>query len=58
MSHMGQPLSSLLCFVKVLFDEDDIRRELAKAIAAAEKLQRINSEITINSGTHHILWYN
>ena len=32
---------------QVLFDEDDIRKELPKAIAAAEKLRRINSEIII-----------
>ncbi len=32
---------------QILFDEDDIARGLPKAIAAAEKLRRINSEITI-----------
>ncbi|MEN6319623.1 MAG: ThiF family adenylyltransferase [Syntrophaceae bacterium] len=32
---------------QVLFDEDDIRKGLPKAIAAAEKLRRINSEVTI-----------
>lgn len=32
---------------QVLFDEDDITRGLPKAIAAAEKLRRINSEVTI-----------
>ncbi|MEN6320065.1 MAG: ThiF family adenylyltransferase [Syntrophaceae bacterium] len=32
---------------QVLFDEDDIRKGLPKAIAAAEKLRRINSEIII-----------
>jgi adenylyltransferase/sulfurtransferase len=32
---------------QVLFDEDDIRRGLPKAIAAAEKLRRINSEVTV-----------
>jgi len=32
---------------QVLFDEDDIRNGLPKAIAAAEKLRRIDSEITI-----------
>jgi molybdopterin/thiamine biosynthesis adenylyltransferase len=32
---------------QVLFDEDDIARSLPKAIAAAAKLRRINSEITI-----------
>jgi adenylyltransferase/sulfurtransferase len=32
---------------QVLFDEDDIRRGLPKAIAAAGKLRLINSEITI-----------
>ncbi len=32
---------------QILFDEEDIRRGLPKAIAAAEKLRRINSEVTI-----------
>jgi len=32
---------------QVLFDEDDIARGLPKAIAAAEKLRRINSEVEI-----------
>ena len=32
---------------QVLFDEDDVARGLPKAIAAAEKLRRINSEIEI-----------
>lgn len=32
---------------QILFDEEDIRRGLPKAIAAADKLRRINSEITI-----------
>jgi len=32
---------------QVLFDEDDVARQLPKAIAAAEKLRRINSEIEI-----------
>ena len=32
---------------QVLFDEEDIRRGLPKAIAAAEKLKRINSEVII-----------
>src|ERR671925_1571926 len=32
---------------QILFDEDDIARRLPKAIAAAEKLRRINSETTI-----------
>jgi molybdopterin/thiamine biosynthesis adenylyltransferase len=32
---------------QILFDEEDIARGLPKAIAAAEKLRRINSEITI-----------
>lgn len=32
---------------QILFDEDDIARRLPKAIAAAEKLRRINSDITI-----------
>jgi adenylyltransferase/sulfurtransferase len=34
---------------QALFDEDDIARNLPKAIAAAEKLRRINSEITIEA---------
>ena len=32
---------------QVLFDEDDVQRQLPKAIAAAEKLRRINSEVKI-----------
>jgi len=32
---------------QILFDEEDIRRGLPKAIAAAEKLRLINSEITV-----------
>jgi molybdopterin-synthase adenylyltransferase len=32
---------------QMLFDEEDIKRGLPKAIAAAEKLRHINSEITI-----------
>jgi molybdopterin/thiamine biosynthesis adenylyltransferase len=32
---------------QVLFDEDDLARNLPKAIAAAERLRRINSEIEI-----------
>src|SRR5438874_9404520 len=32
---------------QILFDEEDITRRLPKAIAAAEKLRRINSETTI-----------
>jgi molybdopterin/thiamine biosynthesis adenylyltransferase len=32
---------------QVLYDEEDVRAELPKAIAAAEKLRRINSEVEI-----------
>ncbi len=32
---------------QILFDEEDITRGLPKAISAAEKLRRINSEVTI-----------
>lgn len=32
---------------QVLFDEEDVRRRMPKAVAAAEKLRRVNSEITI-----------
>lgn len=32
---------------QILFDEEDIARKLPKAVAAAEKLHRINSEVTI-----------
>lgn len=32
---------------QVLFDEDDVRAELPKAIAATEKLRRINSDVVI-----------
>src|SRR5258708_14856516 len=34
---------------QILFDEDDIARRLPKAIAAAEKLQRVNSETKIET---------
>lgn len=32
---------------QILFDEDDIARRLPKAVAAAEKLRRVNSDTTI-----------
>ena len=32
---------------QMLFEEEDVRRGLPKAVAAAEKLRRVNSEITI-----------
>src|SRR5712692_5786896 len=32
---------------QVLFDEDDVARDLPKAVAAAEKLHRINPEVTV-----------
>lgn len=32
---------------QVLFDEDDLARELPKAVAAADKLRRINPEVTV-----------
>jgi len=34
---------------QVLFDEDDIRRNLPKAVAAKEKVQKINSAITVEA---------
>jgi len=34
---------------QILFDEDDIARRLPKAIAAAERLRRVNSEIKIEA---------
>lgn len=33
---------------QVLFDEDDVRAGLPKAVAAAQKLRRINSQVTID----------
>ncbi len=33
---------------QVLYDEDDVARRLPKAIAASEKLQRINSEVSLS----------
>ncbi|HEV2581987.1 MAG TPA: ThiF family adenylyltransferase, partial [Ktedonobacteraceae bacterium] len=33
----------------ILFDEDDIARRLPKAVAAAEKLRRINSDVTVQA---------
>jgi molybdopterin-synthase adenylyltransferase len=34
---------------QILFDEDDIARRLPKAVAAAEKLQRINSDVRVDA---------
>ena len=34
---------------QLLFDEDDITRRLPKAIAAAEKLRRVNSEVQVEA---------
>jgi molybdopterin/thiamine biosynthesis adenylyltransferase len=34
---------------QILFDEDDVARHLPKAIAAAERLQRVNSEVTVEA---------
>ncbi|HEV2661586.1 MAG TPA: ThiF family adenylyltransferase, partial [Ktedonobacteraceae bacterium] len=34
---------------QILFDEDDIERHLPKAVAAAEKLHRINSEVQVEA---------
>ena len=34
---------------QILFDEDDIARGLPKAVAAAEKLRRINSTVTVEA---------
>lgn len=34
---------------QILFDEDDIARRLPKAVAAAEKLHRINSDVTVEA---------
>ncbi len=34
---------------QILFDEDDIERRLPKAVAAAQKLRRINSDVTIEA---------
>ncbi len=34
---------------QVLFDENDVRRNLPKAIAAQQKLQQVNSEITVEA---------
>ncbi len=39
---------------QVLFDEDDLARGLPKAVAAVEKLRRINSEIEITGLTEDI----
>src|SRR5947208_6265822 len=39
---------------QILFDEDDIARRLPKAIAAAEKLRRINSDTTVEPLVEHI----
>lgn len=34
---------------QVLYDEEDVRQRLPKAVAAAEKLRRINSDVTVES---------
>jgi adenylyltransferase/sulfurtransferase len=34
---------------QVLFDEDDVARQLPKAVAAAEKLRRINSQVHVEA---------
>lgn len=34
---------------QILFDEDDVARHIPKAIAAAEKLQRVNSEVRVEA---------
>src|SRR5437660_6667296 len=34
---------------QLLFDEDDVNRRLLKAIAAAEKLRRVNSEVQVEA---------
>lgn len=34
---------------QILFDEDDIARKLPKAVAAAEKLHRINSDVVVEA---------
>jgi adenylyltransferase/sulfurtransferase len=34
---------------QILFDEEDITRKLPKAVAAAEKLRRINSDVTVEA---------
>ncbi len=34
---------------QILFDEDDVARHIPKAIAAAEKLQRVNSEVRVDA---------
>lgn len=34
---------------QILFDEEDIARHIPKAVAAAEKLQRINSEVQVEA---------
>src|SRR5437660_12638619 len=34
---------------QILFDEEDIARRLPKAVAAAEKLRRVNSEVKVET---------
>src|SRR5215470_8506975 len=34
---------------QILFDEDDVARHVPKAIAAAERLQRVNSDIKVEA---------
>ncbi len=34
---------------QILFDEDDVSRHLPKAVVAAEKLRRVNSEVTVDA---------
>ncbi|MGE3166516.1 MAG: ThiF family adenylyltransferase [Planctomycetota bacterium] len=43
---------------QVLFDEDDARRRLPKAVAAADKLQRINHEVRIEARVTDVTAHN
>src|SRR5699024_5934561 len=43
---------------QMLFDEDDVKESLHKAIAAKHKLEKINSEITIEAIVIHVTHLN
>ncbi|MBI2933363.1 MAG: ThiF family adenylyltransferase, partial [Planctomycetes bacterium] len=43
---------------QILFDEDDARANLPKAVAAAQKLARINSDVAIDPRVTDVTWSN
>jgi adenylyltransferase/sulfurtransferase len=43
---------------QVLFDEEDVRQNLPKAVAAAQKIARINSGVKVDSQVVDVTWAN